>query len=315
MPEPELSTAWSRAFGLSLPVVNAPMGGVAGGRLAAAVTRAGGLGMIGMGSAGSVAALERELPHLDGVPGPFGIGLVDWVIRAEPGLLPAAIAARPALISVSFGTDMSWVPELHEAGILAATQVFTLDDAHRAQDAGVDVLVARGSEGGGHGAVEVPTLPLLESIVADVPVPVLAAGGIATAQDLAVALAAGASGVWLGTCLAACAESMLSDRDRGAMLAATAEDTLATRVFDVAMELPWPARFPARVLRNAFTDRWSDRIEDLPEEARTALRAGRAAHDPDIVPIDAGICVGAVTEVRPVAQVLDDLCSGAANLL
>ncbi|MEV6065443.1 nitronate monooxygenase [Nocardia sp. NPDC052001] len=315
MPEPELSTAWSRAIGLRLPVVNAPMGGVAGGRFAAAVTRAGGLGMIGMGGAGSPAALAAELTHLDGLSGSFGIGLVDWVIRKEPELLPAAIAAGPTLISVSFGTDLSWVGRLHEAGILAATQVFSLDDAHRAADAGVDVLVARGLEGGGHGAVEVATLPLLESIVAEVPVPVLAAGGIATPRDLAVALAAGASGAWLGTCLAACTESLLAEPERQAMVAAQGRDAVVTRLFDVAKGLPWPAHFPARLLRNAFTDRWSERIGDLPDQARTELGAGLDTGDRDIVPVYAGTGVGAITEVRPVAQVLDELCSGAAKLL
>ncbi|WP_067569563.1 NAD(P)H-dependent flavin oxidoreductase [Nocardia acidivorans] len=315
MSESRLSTAWSRSLGLSLPVVNAPMGGVAGGRFAAAVTRAGGLGMVGMGGAGSVAALARELAHLDGVPGPFGIGLVDWVIRKEPELLPAAIAAGPALISVSFGTDLSWVAALHEAGILAATQVFSVEDAHRAQDAGVDVLVARGLEGGGHGAVEVPTLPLLEAIVADAPVPVLAAGGIATSRDLAVALAAGASGAWLGTCLAACTESLLSEPERRAMLAAQAQDAVVTRVFDVAKGLPWPTHFPARLLRNTFTERWSEHTDDLPEQARTELRAAVEAGDHDILPVYAGTGIGAVTEIRAVAEVLAELCSGAANLL
>jgi nitronate monooxygenase len=112
-----LSTPWSRRMGLRVPIVNAPMGGVAGGRLAAAVSAAGGLGMVGMGTAGSTAALHAELPH---VRGAFGIGLVDWVIRKEPELFDAALAAQPALVSVSFGTDLSWVDRVHDAGIAAA---------------------------------------------------------------------------------------------------------------------------------------------------------------------------------------------------
>src|SRR6202167_5891610 len=101
-----LSTPWSRAMGLQAPIVNAPMGGVAGGRLAAAVTAAGGLGKGGMGTARATSVPRAELPH---VTGTFGIGLVDWVIRKEPDLFDAALAARPVLISVSFGTDLSWV--------------------------------------------------------------------------------------------------------------------------------------------------------------------------------------------------------------
>jgi len=124
------------------------MGGVAGGRLAAAVTAAGGLGMVGMGTVGSTSSLHAELPHVHGT---FGIGLVDWVIRKEAELLDAALAARPVLVSVSFGTDLSWVRRAHDAGIAAATQVYNSDEAQRAQDAGIDLLVARGSEGGGHG--------------------------------------------------------------------------------------------------------------------------------------------------------------------
>ena len=117
-----LSTTWSRDFGLRVPIVNAPMGGVAGGRLAAAVSAAGGLGMVGMGSDGSRAALKIQLQH---VSGRFGIGLVDWVMRSEAGLLDDALAAGPALLSVSFGTDLSWVARAHDAGIPTVTQVYT----------------------------------------------------------------------------------------------------------------------------------------------------------------------------------------------
>src|ERR1700710_1527353 len=116
-----LATKWSREMGLRVPIVTAPRGGVAGGRLAAAVSAAGGLGMVGMGTAGSTSSLRAELPH---VTGTFGIGLVDWVMRKEAGLFDAALAAHPVLISVSFGTDLSWVGRVHDAGIAAATQVY-----------------------------------------------------------------------------------------------------------------------------------------------------------------------------------------------
>src|SRR6202050_533092 len=143
-----LSTPWSPARGRRVPIVNAPMGGVAGGRLAAGVSAAGGLGMVGMGTARSTSSLHAELPQ---VTGTFGIGLVDWVMRKEAGLFEAGLAAPPVLISVSFGTDLSWVSRVHDAGIAAATQVYNGAEARRAEDAGIDLIVARGSEGGGHG--------------------------------------------------------------------------------------------------------------------------------------------------------------------
>ena len=233
-----LSTPWSRSFGLRVPIVNAPMGGVAGGRLAAAVTAAGGLGMVGMGSDGSRALLAIQLRQ---VRGRFGIGLVDWVIRSEAGLLEDALAARPALLSVSFGTDLSWVAKAHEAGIATATQVYDSVGARQAVDAGVDILVARGSEGGGHGEVKLGTLPLLDTVLDAVSVPVLAGGGVASARSLAAVLAAGASGAWVGTRLAACPEALTGDGSRRALIAARATDTAITRVFDVAQGLPWPA--------------------------------------------------------------------------
>src|SRR6202012_6093488 len=100
-----------------------------------------------------------------------------------------------------FGTDLSWVSRVHDAGIAAATQVYNSDEARRAEDAGIDLLIARGSEGGGHGGATLGTLPLLAGVLDSVSVPVLAAGGIASPRSLAAVLAAGASGAWLGTLL------------------------------------------------------------------------------------------------------------------
>jgi nitronate monooxygenase len=309
-----LSTPWSRRMGLRVPILNAPMGDVAGGRLAATVTAAGGLGMVGMGTAGSTSSLAAELAH---VPGTFGIGLVDWVIRKEPELLDAALDAQPVLISVSFGADLSWVRRAHDAGIAAATQVYNSVEAQRAQDAGIDVLVARGSEGGGHGDATIGTLPLLDAVLDVVSVPVLAAGGIASPRSLAAVLAAGASGAWLGTCLSACPEALTTDASRRALVAARETDTISTRVFDIVRGLPWSKRFPSRVLRNDFVVRWTGYEDALADDsgAQDELVAAIAADDRRTAPVDAGQGVGMITGVASVGQVIDRLCGGAEKLL
>ncbi|WP_099184823.1 NAD(P)H-dependent flavin oxidoreductase [Mycobacterium kansasii] len=309
-----LSTPWSRGFGLRVPIVNAPMGGVAGGRLAAAVTAAGGLGMIGMGSTATQASLAEQLRQ---VTGRFGIGLVDWVMRDEVGLLEDALAARPALLSVSFGTDWSWVDKAHDAGIVTATQVYDGAGARRAVDAGVDIVVARGAVGGGHGEVRLGTLPLLDAVLEAVSVPVLAGGGIASPRSLAAVLAAGASGAWVGTRLAACPEALTSESTRRALIEARETDTRVSRVFDVAAGLPWPARYPSRVLANDFVAQWTGREDELAADpdARARLAAAVAAEDLRVAPVDAGQGVGMIGDNASVAEVIGPMCSGAESLL
>ncbi|MBF6347593.1 MULTISPECIES: NAD(P)H-dependent flavin oxidoreductase [Nocardia] len=312
-----LSTPWSREMGLRAPIVNAPMGGVAGGRLAAAVTAAGGLGMIGMGSTGSAARLTEELELLGTVSGPFGIGLVDWVLARDPGLLDTALAARPAVISVGFTDDFSWVPRLHRHGVTAVTQVYDAEQARRAAGAGVDVLVARGAEGGGHGEPLLGTLPLLDAVLDAVDVPVLAAGGISTGRTLAAVLAAGAAGAWLGTRFSVCTEALTSHNAREALFRARATDTVTTRVFDIGQNLPWPANFPSRVLRNDFTRQWKQCEDELGGSlaAHRALAAATAADDPAVAPVDAGQGVGTVTASTPAQVIVDDLCATAQRCL
>lgn len=307
-----LSTPWATSFGLRAPIVNAPMGGVAGGRLAAAVTAAGGLGMVGMGSVATRELLAEQLGHADGR---FGIGLVDWVMRNEAGLLEDALAARPALLSVSFGTDWSWVAKAHDAGIPTVTQVYDSAGARKAVDAGVDILVARGAEGGGHGEVRLGLLPLLDAVLDAVTVPVLAGGGVASPRSLAAVLAAGASGAWVGTRLSACPEALTGDAGRRALVAATETDTAVTRVFDVAKGLPWPARFPSRVLANDFVEHWTGHEEALDPGASAELATAIAAGDCRIAPVDAGQGVGMIRDDASVGEVIDEMCTGAAQLL
>lgn len=307
-----LGTEWSRDFGLRAPILNAPMGGVAGGRLAAAVTAAGGLGMVGMGSVATRELLRTELQY---VSGRFGIGLVAWVMRTQAGLLEDALAARPALLSVSFGTDWSWVAQAHAAGIPTATQVYDAVGARLAVDAGVDVLVARGAEGGGHGETRLATLPLLDEVLDAVSVPVLAGGGIASPRSLAAVLAAGASGAWVGTRLAACPEALSGSASRQALIAARATDTVVTRAFDVAQGRPWPERLPSRVLTNDFARRWTGNEDALDTQARDELAASIAADDHRVAPVDAGQGVGMIRDDASAAEVIDEMCAGAQRLL
>lgn len=312
-----LTTDWSRSLRLTAPLLNAPMGGVAGGSLASAVTGAGGLGMIGVGSAGSVDLLRQEAAIPAGDGRAFGIGLLDWAVARDPVLLDVALGASPALVSVSFGDDWTWAGRVRRAGVMTATQVSNVEEARRAAGAGVDVVVARGAEGGGHGSPTVGTLPLLEGVLDAVSVPVLAAGGISTARGLAAVLAAGAAGAWIGTAFAACPESLASEATRSALVEASATDTVTTRIFDVALGYPWPERFPERVIRSEVWERWADRAEALatdPDEA-AELAAARSLGARGAAHVDAGQGVGSTTESRPAAVVVEQLRSGAIELL
>ncbi len=308
-----LATEWSAALGLRVPIVNAPMGGAAGGVLAAAVSRAGGLGMVGMGSAGSVESLEAELRPLSALGQPFGIGLVDWVMRQKPHLLTTALAARPVLLSVSFGEDFGWVRHAHDAGVRAAAQVGDLQSARRAVDAGVDVLVARGAEAGGHGTPRVGTLPLLAEVLDAVSVPVLAAGGISSGRALAAVLAAGAAGAWIGTAFAACAETLTPDPARQVLLAAEDTDTVLTRVFDLAQGYSWPPELPERVVRDELGSAWDGREDQLAGDSAARAEFVRAVTP--AVGVNAGQGVGMVRSVRTAAEVIDELSADARRLL
>lgn len=304
----ELTTPWSAALGLALPIVNAPMGGTAGGELAAAVSRAGGLGMIGMGSSATAETLEHELQQAKDAR--IGVGLVHWVTQEDPRLLDLAIAAKPKLLSVSFGDEWSWVRRAHDAGLTVATQVADVGAARQAVAEGVDVLVARGAEAGGHGEPAVGTLPLLTQLLDELDVPILAAGGSGSARGIAAVLAAGASAAWLGTIFTTCTEALTPEAAREALLAADGTDTVTTTAFDEALRYRWPSTIPERVLRNDFVDRWDGRPVD--DTAREQLMAAIKEGD---APVNAGQGVGMVTESVPAAELMRRLHAETVALL
>jgi len=311
-----IKTALTRWFDLDTPVFGAPMAGVAGGELARAVSLGGGLGMIGVGSetAPEWIADQARLPAEADVS--YGIGLMAWALERRPELLAAAIAAEPVLVSVSFGDPGPFVGPLHDAGIAVATAVNSRADLDRALDAGADVIVAQGTEAGGHTGHRA-TLPLLQEMLAATDRPVLAAGGIATGAGLAAVLVAGAQGAWIGTPFLSCTEATNSPAARERVRAAGGDETVLTRAFDVAQGLPWPARWPGRALVNEFTDSWHGREDELRGDTAAAetVRRARAEGDLANAPVYAGESVGLVTAEESATDVVRRLTAGARTAL
>jgi len=308
-------------FGVTTRVVGAPMAGVGHGRLAAAVSAAGGIGTIGVGPFASGEWIATECAVASEPGRAFGVGLMGWSLPGNMDQLQATIEARPALVSVSFGPYEAHVGPLQEADIAVTTQVATADEARAAEQAGVDFIVSRGGEGGGHGRDEVGTLVLLQAVLDAVELPVLAAGGIARAGGLAAVLAAGACGAWVGTAFLACTEAESSAAARARIFAASETDTVYGRVFDIAQRLDWPPQYGGRALRNPFFDRWVDDYEALQADQSAAdeLRAARRAEDFDTAYIYGGQGVGLVSQEQTAAEVVaefaraDELLRRAAS--
>jgi nitronate monooxygenase len=239
-----------------------------------------------------------------------------WVLETRPELFEATIAAEPSLVSVSFGDPAPYVGPLHDAGIAVCAQVNTAADVHRALEAGVDVLVAQGTEAGGHTGKR-STLPLLQEVLTLTDRPVLAAGGIATGGGMAAALVAGAAGVWIGTPLLSCPEGLNKATAKERIRAASGDETVLTRAFDVAEGAAWPERWPGRALVNDFSRVWHGREDELVDDAdaRQLVVEGRRTGDPANAPLYAGESVSLVTTERSATDVVRDLDAAAEKAL
>ena len=309
-----LRSDFTTRFGVRHPIVSAPMGAVAGGRLAAAVSRAGGLGLIGPGYFGAD-WIDAELRAAAGER--VGIGFISWDLAREPQRLDAALAHRPAAVMLSFGDAEPFLEPIRRAGALVIMQVQTLDAAARAAALGADAIVAQGTEAGGHGAQRA-LFPLLPAVVdAVAPIPVLAAGGIGDGRGLVAALALGAQGVLVGTRLCAAEEALGSDAAKARVVASSGDATVRTRVFDIVRGIPWPEGFTGRALRNAFTARWHGREDALqaalPDEHRRYAEAAKAG-DLETALLWAGEGVDLVRDVRPAATIVTQIVDEAETV-
>ncbi|GHH73199.1 2-nitropropane dioxygenase [Streptomyces sulfonofaciens] len=309
------TTALTELLGIDCPVVCAPMGGSAGGALAAAVSRGGGLGMVG-GGRGERAWLERELSLVtQETTRPWGVGFLSWAVDGDT--VARALEYRPAAVMLSFGDPRPFAGRVREAGVPLLVQVTSLAEAVQALDAGADVLVAQGTEAGGHGGGRA-TLPFVPAVVdAAAPTPVLAAGGIADGRGVAAALALGAAGALMGTRFQASREALVPARVLKALVEGRGEDTHRSRVLDIARGAPWPARYTARTLRNDFLVRWHGREAELGADAAALeqYRAAVARGDTAAVPVWAGEAVDLINGVDSAADIVAEVSAQAARAL
>jgi nitronate monooxygenase len=252
-----MHTRFTELVGCEVPIQLAPMGTICTPELIAGVTSAGGMGMTSLPMAPAAAVAEM----LDGVgsaaQGSFGFNVL--IPFLDPEILDVA-APRCALVDFYHGDpDATLIERVHGHDTLAGWQVGSVDDANAAADAGSDVIVVRGTEGGGrmHGSRSL--WPLLVEVLDAVDVPVIAAGGIAEGRGVAAALAAGAAGVRMGTRFVATPESGAHPAYKEAIVNASGGDTILTNAFRTM----WPSeRADARVLRSAL-----ERAETLPDDA------------------------------------------------
>jgi nitronate monooxygenase len=312
-----LSTAFTRRFGIQYPIAQAPMGGSAGGALAAAVSNGGGLGLVGGGN-GDPAWLARELPIVaQGTTRPWGVGFQSWAI--DPSTIEGALQARPAAVMLSFGDPRAFTGLIHRAGVALILQVTDLEEARQAVDLGADVIVAQGTESGGHGARQGRSTLAFVPVVVDLaaPVPVLAAGGIADGRGVAAALCLGAAGALIGTRFLATAEALADPGAVKAIIEGNGDDTERSTLLDIARGSRWPSRYPARTLRHPFLDRWRGREAELAADptARQAYQDGIARGDLPPQPIWASQAIDLINDLPPAADLVVALATQAQDAL
>lgn len=294
------------------------MGGTATAALAAAVSNAGGFGMIGGTSGGGPDWLRGQIRAARALTErPFGVGFVSSFPNIDE-LVQVALDEQVAAINHSFADPTPYVAAAKARGVRIFAQVQSLAQAKRAAQAGVDAIIAQGTEAGGHTGMA-STLTLLPAVVDSVgDIPVLAAGGIADGRGLAAVLMLGAAGASLGTRFVASDEWGGGAWEQQAVLAATTDDTIRTSVYDQVRGAAFPAGIADRVLRNRFNTRWDGRVAEIREqqaELRQELEAGARAQDKEVVDISAGLGVGLIHSQEPAGRIVHQIVAEAEQLL
>jgi nitronate monooxygenase len=277
-----------------------------------------GFGILG-GGYGDEQWLARELDLLEQAHTRFGVGFITWSLAKQPKLLDLVLERKPAAMVLSFGDPRPFVDRIKRSGALVFCQIQSLALAKEAAAAEADVLIAQGTEAGGHGVSRglVTLLPEVVDAVGE-KTPVLAAGGIADGRGLAAALMLGASGVVIGTRFYATHEAAGAQEAKERIRFATGDDTQRSIVFDISRRNVWPAPFTGRCLRNAHLDRWfGSEIELLrhQEEESARYAAARRDNDFDIAAVIAGESSGLIRDISSARDVVERIVHEASALL
>ncbi|MEN0041602.1 MAG: nitronate monooxygenase [Pseudomonadota bacterium] len=318
-----ITTRLTTFFGITHPIISAPMALAAGGALAGAVARAGGLGLLGGAYSDSdwIDTQWREAGNAE-----IGCGFITWKLKEaladRPDLLNDTLARKPKALFLSFDDPHPLSNTIREEGVPLIVQVQTLRDARRAIECEADVIVAQGAEAGGHGERRA-TMTLVPEVADEIArtgsnAILCAAGGIADGRGLAAALMLGAEGVVMGSRLWASEEALVHPAMLDAAIAATGDDTIRSSVMDIARKLDWPDRYTARVLKNAFTDRWHSDIAGLLSHAEAeSARWKQAWVDGNTTTANTfvGEGTGLIADVRPAADLIDETVAQAKVLL
>ena len=314
-----LTTRLTRSWNLRHPILSAPMAFAGGGQLAAAVSRSGGLGLIG-GGYGDPAWLEQQFEAAHGHS--VGVGFITWSLRKSPSLLTNVLKHKPTAVMLSFGDPRPFVTEIRAAGAKLICQCQDMEHVVDAVDVGADAVIAQGAEAGGHGALRggITFIPeaadYIRTHAADTLL--LAAGGIVDGRGLAAALMLGADGVLMGTRFWASKEALVHARHHAAIIEADGDGTIRTRVADIARQIPWPTGFTARIRRNAFTSRWHGREDEL--EKNVSLEGPRyrkafAEGDPDNTGVWFGEAAGLIHSIEPAGTIVGRITAEALACL
>jgi len=301
------------------PIALGGMGSIYAPDLVAAVSNAGGLGAMGCHGLSP----DQIRTGTDAIRAktnkPFALNFLLFNLREES--LAAALSLRPAVIAFAWPRpeqDLKpFIDRAHEIGAKVTFMVGAVPEAVRAAKAGADIIIAQGTEGGGHVSwqASLPLIPAVVDVIA--PVLVLAAGGIADGRGLAAALALGADGALLGTRFLASVESPLHPNFKQAIVDTDAHDTLLSEIPDLAAGLVWPGAM-SRSKRNRFIERWAGRewaLRQHQAEALTAVQAARKAGDIDNAPLSMGQDCGLIHDVAPAAELVARIAHEAEAIL
>lgn len=311
-----MHTAVCDVLKITQPVVLAGMGGATSPELVAAVSQAGGLGILACTwiSADEARHALRRIRAL--TDRPFGVNFV--LHLTDDAVFQTCLDEQVPVFSFFRGDPAPAIDRAHAVGAKTLHQITTVDEAEQACAAGVDVVIAQGCEAGGHMGPH-PLWTLLPEVVRVAGArPTLAAGGIVDGPGLAAALGFGAAGVLMGTRFLATPECPVMADHKQAILNARMGDTLATPLWDILRGEVWPGNIRLQSLRNRLTDRWHGHETALLAQldaVRAQLAEAEASCDINLLPFLAGVGAARIRDILPAAQIVRDVVRDAERIL